>query len=317
MQKESTRQWMMVVLFLLGFLVLDRAAGFGLGLLFARIDSGESSGGLANAALKHKDAQVIVFGNSRSRHHVNPRVMEAILGGKVHNAGSQGQGIHYQRILEELLLDAGTQADVFVRIFDVRDLESDAISGANSLSPFYGRNARVDALLESAGNFAELKYQLHTYRYNSLILPILRNLISPEQLTDDGFKPLEGNRVETDPRKVLPTLPPSNPLKLREQNQALIAEFNAAAKAKGIRVVGVIGPRWRLPRPLSPDEVAYFDLYKKLSAAQGVPVLELDERHIPAFEDPSLYYDQDHLNAKGADVFSSLLAERLKALREG
>lgn len=303
-----------VALFLLLLFALDRGCGLILASLFEKIEAGESSGGLVNLALKNKDASVIVFGNSRARHHVAPAVMESMLGVKVHNAGSQGQGIHYQRILECLLMDAGTAARIFVKVLDIRDLESDAIQGANSLSPFYGRNARADELLSSASLFAPLKYQLHTYRYNSLLLPIVRNVIAPEKSEGDGFKPLRGNRVELDKSKQQPVPKASEKLKLREGNDLVLGEFIQAARDKGIQVVGVVGPRWRIPRPRSPDEVAYLDLYRKLGQKYGMIVLDLDEEQVPALQDPKLYFDADHLNAEGAVVFSTALAQALKPM---
>lgn len=303
-----------VALFLLLLFALDRACGLVLSTFFSRIEAGESSGGLVNLALKNKDASVIVFGNSRARHHVTPLTMESILGTKVHNAGSQGQGIHYQRVLEALLLDAGTSARVFVKVLDIRDLESDAIVGANSLSPFYGRNARADEILTSASLFSPLKYQLHTYRYNSLLLPIVRNVISPEKSEGDGFKPLVGNKVELDKSKQLPVPKASEKLKLKEGNDLLFGEFITAARSANIQVVGVIGPRWRIPRPKSPDEVAYMNLYRELGAKYGMTVLDLDEEHVPALQDPTLYFDGDHLNAEGAKVFSTALAEAIKPM---
>lgn len=301
-----------VGLFLLGLLLLDRGVGWTLDRIYAQVKTGESSGGLVNLALAHKDAQLIFFGNSRCRHQVVPEVIMQSFPVKVHNAGAIGQNIQYHHALLQLLLAEQTSAQVFVRLIDHRELHLNGMAGANKLSPMYGRLPGVDALLEEGDRWNTLKYLSHSYRYNSMVLPILRNYFDPEVGEEDGYRPMYGNQVVTDPAKANPVPPLPQPLPIDPAREALIVDFNARAQAAGIQVVAALSPMWRLPNPLSPEETGLLAHYEELLQKQGVPLLKVDEAHYPELNNPKLYWDNEHLNDEGARLFSRLLAARLQ-----
>lgn len=298
--------------FLLGLCVLDRSVGWALDRIYAQVKTGESSGGLVNLALAQKDAQIIFFGNSRCRHQVVPEVIMQTFPVKVHNAGAIGQNIQYHHALLQLLLAEKTSAQVLVRIIDHRELHLNGMGGANKMSPLYGRLPGVDALLEEGERWNKLKYLSSTYRYNSMVLPILRNYFDPELGEEDGYRPMQGNNVVTDPAKAnpIPALP--DPLPIDPAREALILDFTTRAQAAGIQVVAALSPLWRLPNPLPPEETALLQHYEGLLQKQGVPLLKVDEAHYPELNNPKLYWDNEHLNDEGARLYSNLLAARLQ-----
>ena len=98
-----------IVLFVVGVFVLDRAIGFVLGKMLENVKTGQSVG-LINAAIDHRNDDILVFGNSRAMRHVDPRILTDGTTCTAYNAGLQGQDHRYQRMLQSLMITRGTSA---------------------------------------------------------------------------------------------------------------------------------------------------------------------------------------------------------------
>ena len=179
------------LVFLLLLVLLDRGTGALLGAGFRRVESGDR-GGLIRRALARADSDLIVFGSSRARRHYEPAVFAERLGLRSYNAGCDGQGVAYARMLERLVLAEGTRARVFVLQADGADLYESLLARATVFAPFYGRDPVVDELLEGATPFGRWKLMSSAYRYNSMVHAIVRNLAAPKPEPADGFLPAEG-----------------------------------------------------------------------------------------------------------------------------
>src|SRR5256885_4094904 len=80
--------------------IIDIALGASLGRLYRKTHTGES-GGLINDALS-RDAQVLLLGSSRMRHHGMPAVLNRKLSLTAFNAGMDGQDFLYAMMLFDL-----------------------------------------------------------------------------------------------------------------------------------------------------------------------------------------------------------------------
>src|ERR1051326_6716223 len=80
--------------------VMDITLGGSFGWLYRKTRTGES-GGLINDALT-RDAQVLLLGSSRMRHHAMPAVLKRKLSLTAFNAGMDGQDFLYAVMLFDL-----------------------------------------------------------------------------------------------------------------------------------------------------------------------------------------------------------------------
>src|ERR1041385_987796 len=80
--------------------IVDIALGASLGSLYRKTRTGET-GGLIHAALS-RDAQVLLLGSSRMRHHAMPAVLNRKLSLTAYNAGMDGQDFLYAVMLFDL-----------------------------------------------------------------------------------------------------------------------------------------------------------------------------------------------------------------------
>jgi hypothetical protein len=307
------------VLFLVGLAMLDAAAGAGLRRWLGTLTTGTYSGSIAYA-MKQSDHQVLIFGSSRARHHVDPDVIEEELGQTAFNLGANGQGIYYQLMMASLVLEsptgrasaakAGSKVVILVALVD--DLSEELSDRARVLAPYADEDATVDSVLSSEVRHGRLKLMSRSYRFNSLLLSMIDNTTKSVSVGFNGFEPLGGAMVS----------PPvgrdhvaSSPVRSKVQEAALRAysRFIELASQRGRQVVVLVGPRLR-GAPMSDRERISIDRIGRTTLEAGAIFLPMTEDEFPVFLDPGLYRDAAHLNGTGAELFSRLLAGELASV---
>ena len=305
----SLRSLALVLAFLAGLLAVDRSAGLLLGQAFSRLHS-EGRVGLANWALEQTDAELVVFGSSRAVYHVDPEILQEELGLSAFNAGAPGQSIRYARAMQALLLARGSRARVFVLHVDPKNLWGVESARLQRLAPFYGEDPAVDALLEASSPMARLKLQSWAYRYNSLVVPIVANLLQDRPTPGNGFRVIPADRPQDLERRA----PHTEPGEILPEISQLYVDFIAVAREKGIRVAFVDSPRWRPDGPSSvrPTDRIGHRWLGRLAREHGAAWIVIDDSHESRFAGPQLFADISHLNHEGATLYSQLLAEQLR-----
>ncbi len=309
---QSRRVLLLALLFLAGAFAVDRVLGLLLASAFERLETGEQAG-LANYGVRQTDAEIVVFGSSRAVFHVDPALLEEALGLSAFNAGAPGQGIAYARGIQSLLLERGSRARLFLLQVDPKDLWGSDPALIQRLAPFYGESPALDALLESASPMAPFKLQVATYRYNSMVFPMLANLLRERPSPGNGYRVIPADR----PQDLNPRHEEAGaPGPIREDMSALFADFIRAGRVRGVQVALVDGPRWTPRGPRAIDLAAHPHL-ESLAREHGAEWILLDASAEPRFAESRYFADSAHLNREGAAIFSQRLAERLAPLVPG
>lgn len=303
----TTRSLAFVSSFIAIFIAIDWGLAVVLSKAAARLETGGQVGH-ANYAIKHIDEEVVIFGSSRAVYHIDPDILSRELGLSAFNAGSPGQGIRYARAIESLLLGRGSQARLFVLQVDPKNLWGSKPARLQRLAPFYGQDPVLDALLASNSPAARFKFQIRTYRYNSLLMPIVGNLLATRPALGNGFRIMPPDRPQNLSR---PDDPIEDPGPIHEDMSRLYVDFISSARERGIQVAFVDGPRWRPEGVNSTDRIGHAHL-EELARAHGAAWIRIDELDYPVFLDSKYFADVSHLNHAGAKIFSRLLAERLR-----
>jgi hypothetical protein len=313
---RALRSALAMLCFVLGLGLLDQLAGRTLEAALLASPEGQS-GDIERALARRDSADVYVFGSSRARRHVDPAVVEADTGCSVHNAGAHGQTLAYARMLEALLLQRGTRARAFVLQVDLGHLFIDTSPRAAIFSPYYGESPVVDAILEQTGSFKRLKLLSRTYRFNSLALPLVGQWLGSTERAR-GFVPHRGamsaERIASVAPPWIPPRAPGGGYAPLPKMERWLREFVGDARAAGIETLVFIGPRFRGAHAPHPSERLARDWVERWTRQAGGTFRALDEQSDRTFLDPALYFDPGHLNARGAEHLSHLLAKELSAL---
>lgn len=312
----------MTLLFALGGFLVDRAAGGVLGYLLSSTSTGEGSGQPNALFSVAQERQVLFFGSSRCRQHFDPAVFAEHTGLDGYNAGANGQGVHYAAILASVLAHRGTSAQLMVLHLDPDDVFAPRPARARVLLPWVDESDALVPLLEPSDRFLRLKLWSHAYRYNSMALPILRNVLFPTRPSSTGFEPRVAPRAGVGP------LPEPNEEGARlvadasrrdwhPEGRAAVRTFLASVRRVGAEAVfataplhiGVRGPALVSARDAARERAR--ELVAELAREEGVRYFSMDERRHPALRDPSLFNDPGHLNPSGARLLTELLAQEM------
>jgi lysophospholipase L1-like esterase len=91
----------------------------------------------------------------------------------------------------------------------------------------------------------------------------------------------------------------------------LLRDLVRASRNAGTRVALATSPQWAPPGADESDYdrlLAYLDAFAR---EEDVPFIQITRENTPLFRDPELFADPQHMNVKGSEIFSRMLAERL------
>jgi hypothetical protein len=290
--------------------ITDIALGASFGWLYRKTRTGES-GGLINDALS-RDAQVLLLGSSRMRHHGMPSVLNRKLSLTAYNAGMDGQDFLYAMMLFDLWQRSHAPPKVIVLNIDSDSFEKsdEELQRAGIFSFYYDDSPLVRQILNERSRFERLKFLSRAYRANGKVLAILKNLFTQPGHDFDGFEPLSG-RLSPETvgvrRESIPTLAEFWSLKVECFKR--LADY---CTQHGTRLVLVQSPRYRENQDAHDAWVKVVSQY--LATYPEVEFVDLSScAHPDVFRDKAeLFKDGSHLNARGAEIFSTMLAEALQ-----
>jgi len=311
------RQLVFALVFLAGLVALDRSIGLVLRSAYERISTGDA-GGQINAAVQHKDADVLVFGSSLARYHVDTRVVSKSLDRQCFNAGCDGQDIYYARMLQSLLFSRGCESKHIVYVLDWSDLYRDDLARAKMFAIFFDEDPIVRDMLVNSGPFERLKLQSHAYRFNSVAVSIFRHLIAPKGEGIDGYVPVDAEYFSS--AKQTLEMTQHAMAAVTAEDRAIMAEkldiyadFIRAARGLDIQVVFAVGPTFRDGVEMGPKESLAYEAFQHVAEQQDALFLRLDASAVPELADRKYFRDRRHLNSDGADLFTRRLVEAIRS----
>ncbi len=295
------------VIFLLAAIALDQALGAGLGRLYRRT-APDDRNGLINYALQ-QDPDVLVFGSSRAVHHVVPSILRARLSGTVFNAGIDGHDFLYAVMLLDLWSRSQRAPKIIILHVDPRSLSrsEEELERTSVFSPYFYESETVRHILLMRGRYERMKYLSSSYRFNGKVLPMLRGFAASPRASVDGYVGLEGTINMDVPYKRDDRDGPAPFWDVKLQYLQQIVQYSKENKSRLFLItspVFVTNPAWRAWST---------EMSQLVNSYPGVDFLDLSERTHPELfaGRPDLFSDGTHLNAKGAAVFSALLAEEV------
>jgi hypothetical protein len=181
---------------------------------------------------------------------------------------------------------------------------------AEVFSFYYDASPLVREILNERSRFEWLKFISHAYRANGKVLAIAKNLFAHPSPDFDGFEPLSGNLSHelyaSQPERI-PTVAEFWSLKVGCFK--ILVDY---CKKHGTRLVLVQSPRYR------EDSRAHHTWVNVLSEfLASYPEAEFVDLSTCACPDvfqnkAELFKDGSHLNARGAEIFSTMLADALQ-----
>lgn len=255
-----------------------------------------------NYILHQSNEDILIFGSSRAIHHYNPKIIEDTLGLSCYNCGQDGNGIVLFYGWWQLMKNRHCPRMI---IYDVNP-NFDLLVGEDN-SKYLGwlrseyENDDVKMIFEDIAPTDQYKMLSMMYRYNSKFLQNIIDYVHPIfQISSNGYLPMKG---KMDKMKLKEKKDGTDYI-FDELKLSYLESFINEAKESGVKIVFVASPVW----------------YGK-SDKQFEPLMELCKKHdIPFYNysndtnfvrHDAMFKDGTHLNAYGADEFSTIIAKEL------
>ena len=247
-------------------------------------------------------ADVVLLGSSRCTHHYMPSILQDSLGMTVYNCGQRGNGIIYEYGRLKTIYARYTPKMVIVDFIQGYDLEvNDNNRYLDFLKVDYGTNDAVDSIFKVCDPLSPMKMYLQSYRYNSTLCDLLLNTVlrNRGRFSKDGFMPLHGEIQSLEPKRTKVKPLEVDPIKV-EYIRKIASEHK-----QGCRMIFVLSPCYSYPHP---EFVSTIECIAKENGVEFMNYSE-DKRFLG---NGKLYSDGVHLNVKGAEMFSKILAGDIK-----
>ena len=256
-------------------------------------------------SLEQTTEDMLFFGSSRCNHHYDPRIFENSLKLKAYNAGRDGNGLPYHYAVLKGVLTRYTPKIVILDLLE-NDLNegSDPYERLSSLLPYYKSHPEMRDVINTKSQFERLKLLSSIYPFNSSLLTIaVGNMSFNEKRTEDikGYLPLIKNWNEHLARE--------STLKLNslDNNKLSFYEsFLSECRERNIEVYVLISPCYEAPENDQALAVA-----QQVAKKQGATFWNFSKNK-DYLKTPRYFADQWHLNTRGAERYSLMIAQRIK-----
>ncbi len=251
---------------------------------------------------------IYIYGSSRAVHGYDTQIFTDSLGLSCFNSGRENSNILYHdAILGEMLKKHKPKIivlDVSARELTWRSAENSKVVLASMILPYVRRDTSFANIANQLFPDELRKAQVSKiYAYNSLVLPLIvgkRKMDNKKSF--NGYEPVPGSKIEDE----MPSFTEEND-KADEQAKKSFEDFVRTVKENNISLYVI----------QSPFYVKHFnssislDTIKSILKRYDAPFF--DYGFDKAFYKKEYFYDNLHLNAKGAPLFTAKLVSDIKA----
>lgn len=292
-----------IACFLILLAILDYSIGGLLRYYYFRARGGPFFG--IKHAIEETNEDILIFGASKALNQYVPAVMEDILGYSCFNTGQSGQSFLYCYALQKAIWKRYKPKIVVLDIVASNFVKNESIeSRIEVLLPFYNRHKEIRLRLSSISRFGKLMVLSNIYQFNSQLHRIIFYNFYKEKYYK-GYRPLG---IPTKLAKWERLQAPG--FHTQELDERLIQTFDKFVTncvESNITLVVVISPNV-VDSSNSPKFI-----HKIREVLDSHNVQLWDYSHSTSFIGrPELFYNANHLNHRGAVMFSKIIAKRLK-----
>ncbi len=253
---------------------------------------------------------ILIFGSSRANHHYHPEVFENILGLSYYNVGRDGNFIFYHAaILKGILKRYSPKIIILDFVKGEFQINPNSYDRLSSLLPYYQSHPEIQPIIKLRSKYEKIKLLSHLYPYNSTIVTIAAGNaeFNKERKIDiKGYVPLTGTWKN-------PILY-ENALSYYDIDSLKVFMFESFLKDcinSDIGLFIVCSPYYKKSYNTDYSIILAQELAKKYR----IPFLDFSNNTL-FLNSSELFYDVEHLNDKGAKVFSNVLIDTLNNIIE-
>ena len=298
-----------LVVFLLIIVAADIIIGNTLEFMFYKQKTGPNFQIIESITTNRAD--LVILGNSRAQHHYNPKIISHKTQFSCINSGlNGGYGIYLPAFQVYEIANNYKPKTIIVEI-DPNALSYSKLNYylIRVLLPYVDRYPNAYEYLKLRDNYQKIKLLSKAYKYNSLVYDvIIYNLFSNKFNRVKSFIPITKSLSNNDSIASVNKIINLSSKTMDINMQLILEKLIQLTKSMNIKLIFVNSP-------------IYNNLVNDNYSFAGNKAIQIMKDNNISFWDYSndstflnkyyLFSDRLHLNQKGADIFSNILAERL------
>lgn len=250
------------------------------------------AGGTYKFVLHKEPAEIAILGGSKANRHYRSRQMMDSLGVSVYNYGSPGRCIFYQYLCLLRGLENGGLRTVILDLADAQLSEEWVNERISDLYPYYWKNDEVKKIVDEVeGEDMRILMLSALVQFNSQYLNLIAPIVSDKGYTPLPYtgRPFAGNKDKVD-------------YSYSDIAIKYLKKITSICKDNNIELIVCLSPSMRV----SEESEKYL-----LSLCSENGITCWDKTHY--ISDTRLFYNANHLNDKGAELFTKEIVRMLKS----
>jgi hypothetical protein len=283
-----------IIVFALLFICIDQMLGFVTNRLFLKAKSGDNYS--TNYGIRSCKDDILIMGASELRHGIVSKKIADSMDMTCYNLGRDGLNIYFQYAVLNEILKRYKPKIIVVSINCLEESEN----AVNGLFPYSADYRDIKELIYEIKPMEKYRLFIKSYCYNSLLIKIIQGLVQNEPNTA-GYKPLfavsKNMRLSPEPYTI----------GISERTLTYFEKFMNLCKNAGCKVYVLETPKYQTIFNQEENKKIK-ELVNKYNANY------ISFRNDTTFiNHPELYKDKTHLNDNGAQIFTSMVIQNMKA----
>lgn len=262
------------------------------------------------------NCELAIYGSSRAWVHINPEILKDSLKFNAYNFGIDGHNFWLQYLRHIEYQKSNSKPQIIIHSIDIFTLQKKKeLYNMSQFLPYMLWNLDIYKSTTSYEGYSAVDYfiPLIRYRHNTTLVSSLMTSLNQQNqpYRNKGFK---GQQIEWN--NDLDNAQKSNTcysINLDSSSITLYEHFLEDCKSKNIEVILVYTPEYIDGQKYVSNRKEIIDFYKAIATKYKLLFLDYSNNYL-CF-DKKFFYNAEHLNAIGADIFTRILASDLKKAR--
>ena len=261
------------------------------------------------------NADIVVYGSSRAKFHISPKILEDSLHRTAYNLGVEGQNFQVQYLRHKELLTYNIKPKYIILSVDEFSLQKkQRLFNPQQFLPYLFWNSNVYKLTSSYTEFSFWDYYLPLVRYtgeNTSLSAALGSMIVKDHsatTSNKGYKVIDMNW--TDDLAKAKSKMEYFEIITGPVVENLFNNFLAECRQQDIKVILVYTPEYIEGQAFVKNRSQLVSLYSQYAKKYNLPFLDYSSDSISM--NKKYFYNALHLNKTGAEAFTRMLIRDLR-----
>ncbi len=260
------------------------------------------------------NSQIVVYGTSRARAHINSKILEDSLRISTYNLGIDGFTFDMEYCRHKLLLENNPKPAYIIQTLDFHMLgKTRDLYQFDQFCPYFDNEIVVNTIKSYNGpNLWDFNLPLVRYYGRSKeIVSAVKIILRPSSNKGNRYKGFYNyDRTWTDDFENAKDSNGTLFQKLDKSHVILFEKYLGEVKNMGIPMIFVYTPEHIDGQNFVSNRKEIMTLYKNLALKYHIPFIDYSSD--PMCFNKEYFYNAEHLNLKGSNLFTNKLATDLK-----